>query len=294
MRYDIAIIGTGPAGVSAALTARSRNKNLILIGSESGSDKIRKTHGIVNYPGLANVSGADLNQAFLDQLKGAGIAVTPGRVAGVYSMGDYFSLQVGQDFIEASTVILTTGTSFGKPLPGEDENLGRGVSYCATCDAPLYRGREALVVGWSEKEEDEAAFLSETCSKVTYIPMYKGDVKLPETVSVVYGKPVSVERSEGKMRLNLAAGEDGASAAYLDADCIFLLRDSVAPDKLVPGLELDGNHVKVDRKMASSLPGLFAAGDLTGLPYQIAKAAGEGNIAAISAAQYLDKKAREK
>lgn len=291
MRYDIAIIGTGPAGVSAALTAKNRNKNFLLIGSRSGSEKIRKTHMVLNYPGLPDVSGEALNQAFLDQLQDAGIGITDKRVANVYAMGGYFTLQVDRDFIEASTVILTTGTSFGRPLPGENENLGRGVSYCATCDAPLYKGKETVVVGYSPKEEAEAAFLSETCSKVTYIPMYKGEVRLPESVEVISGRPVSVEKADGKMRLNLApfAGVEGEKR-HIDASCIFLLRESVAPDKLVPGLQLDGNHVKTDRSMATNLPGLFAAGDLTGLPYQISKAAGEGNIAAISAAQYLDKR----
>lgn len=341
MRYDIAIIGTGPAGVSAALTAKNRNKNIILLGSRGGSDKICKTHRIVNYPGLANISGEDLNQAFLDQLKEAGIGITDKRVAGVYAMGDYFTLQAGADYVEADTVILTTGVSFGRPLPGENENLGRGVSYCATCDAPLYKGKETIVVGWNPGEETEAAFLSETCSKVTYIPMYKGEVRLPDKVRVLSGKPVSIEKTDGKMRLNLAAGaaaaitdrqnptgaagtdrqnpagaaegsEDGPAlraeaacavkesgdrpapgAEYIDAACIFLLRESVAPDKLVPGLELDGNHVKVDRNMATNLPGFFAAGDLTGLPYQISKAAGEGNIAALSAVRYLDRRPKE-
>ncbi|MCI6699280.1 MAG: NAD(P)/FAD-dependent oxidoreductase [Lachnospiraceae bacterium] len=290
MRYDIAIVGTGPAGISAALTAKSRNKSILLIGSEKGSEKIAKTHMIVNYPGLPDVTGPELNRRLLDQVKAAGIPITEKRVAGIYAMGDYFSLQADQDFLEASSVILTTGTSFGKPLPGENENLGRGVSYCATCDAPLYKGKEVIVVGWNPKEESEAAFLSETCSKVTYLPMYRSEVSLPESVHLLWAKPVSVGKADRRMRLQLTdspyrpegaslrAGEGsrlqaGALPDHLEADCIFLLRESVAPDKLVPGL--------------------FAAGDLTGLPYQIAKAAGEGNVAAISAAAYLDQNVRK-
>ena len=310
LRYDIAIVGTGPAGISAALTAKSRNKSILLIGSEKGSEKIAKTHMIVNYPGLPDVTGPELNRRLLDQVKAAGIPITEKRVAGIYAMGDYFSLQADQDFLEARSVILTTGTSFGKPLPGENENLGRGVSYCATCDAPLYKGKEVIVVGWNPKEESEAAFLSETCSKVTYLPMYRSEVSLPESVHLLWAKPVSVGKADRRMRLQLTdspyrpegaslrAGEGsrlqaGALPDHLEADCIFLLRESVAPDKLVPGLELSGSHVKVDRSMATNLPGLFAAGDLTGLPYQIAKAAGEGNVAAISAAAYLDQNVRK-
>ena len=310
LRYDIAIVGTGPAGISAALTAKSRNKSILLIGSEKGSEKIAKTHMIVNYPGLPDVTGPELNRRLLDQVKAAGIPITEKRVAGIYAMGDCFSLQADQDFLEASSVILTTGTSFGKPLPGENENLGRGVSYCATCDAPLYKGKEVIVVGWNPKEESEAAFLSETCSKVTYLPMYRSKVSLPESVHLLWAKPVSVGKADRRMRLQLTDSpyrpegaslraeegsrlQDGALPDHLEADCIFLLRESVAPDKLVPGLELSGSHVKVDRSMATNLPGLFAAGDLTGLPYQIAKAAGEGNVAAISAAAYLDQNVRK-
>ena len=109
MRYDIAIVGTGPAGISAALTAKSRNKRILLIGNAKGSEKIGKTHMIVNYPGVPEVTGPELNRRLLDQVKAAGIPITEKRVAGIYAMGDYFSLQADQDFLEASSVILTTG-----------------------------------------------------------------------------------------------------------------------------------------------------------------------------------------
>ena len=105
MRYDIAIVGTGPAGISAALTAKSRNKRILLIGSAKGSEKIGKTHMIVNYPGVPEVTGPELNRRLLDQVKAAGIPITEKRVAGIYAMGDYFSLQADQDFLEASSVM---------------------------------------------------------------------------------------------------------------------------------------------------------------------------------------------
>ena len=111
MRYDIAIVGTGPAGISAALTAKSRNKRILLIGSAKGSEKIGKTHMIVNYPGVPEVTGPELNRRLLDQVKAAGIPITEKRVAGIYAMGDYFSLQADQDFLEASSVILTDAAS---------------------------------------------------------------------------------------------------------------------------------------------------------------------------------------
>ena len=285
-RYDIAIIGTGPAGVSAALTAKNRNKSILLLGSRQMSEKVAKAHEIRNYPGLPFVKGEDLAAAFRDQLERMEISITEKRIGAVYAMGDYFALQAGEEMLEARTVILATGVVMAKTLPGEEQYLGRGVSYCATCDAPLYRGRTAIVIGYSPREEAEAAFLAGVCSKVTYFPMYKDETDLPESVEVVREAPEEILKRETGLAIKTAAGE-------YQADGVFVLREAVAPSQLVPGLETDGAHVKVNRRMETNLPGLFACGDLTGTPYQYVKAAGEGNVAAISAAAYIDKKAKE-
>ena len=285
-RYDIAIIGTGPAGVSAALTAKNRNKSILLLGSRQMSEKVAKAHEIRNYPGLPFVKGEDLAAAFRDQLERMEISITEKRIGAVYAMGDYFALQAGEEMLEARTVILATGVVMAKTLPGEEQYLGRGVSYCATCDAPLYRGRTAIVIGYSPREEAEAAFLAGVCSKVTYFPMYKDETDLPESVEVIREAPEEILKQETGLAVKTAAGE-------YQADGVFVLREAVAPSQLVPGLETDGAHVKVNRRMETNLPGLFACGDLTGTPYQYVKAAGEGNVAAISAAAYIDKKAKE-
>ena len=280
---DIAIIGTGPAGVSAALTATNRNKTVLLLGSREMSEKVAKAHEIRNYPGLPMVKGSELAEAFRDHLDRAGIAITEKRVGAVYAMGDYFALQIGEEMVEARAVILATGVVQANPLPGEKELLGRGVSYCATCDAPLYRGKTAAVIGYSPREEAEAAFLSEVCSEVSYFPMYKEETSLPEKVRVIREKVTGIAQEDGR---RIVQTEKGTYAA----DGVFVLREAVAPDTLVPGLEADGPHVRVNRKMETSLPGVFACGDLTSTPYQYIKAAGEGNVAAISAAAYIDTK----
>ena len=285
-RYDIAIIGTGPAGVSAALTAKNRNKSILLLGSRQMSEKVAKAHEIRNYPGLPFVKGEELAAAFRDQLDRMEIPVTETRIGAVYAMGDYFALQAGEEMLEAKTVILATGVVMAKTLPGEEELLGRGVSYCATCDAPLYRGRTAAVIGYSPREEAEAAFLAGVCSKVIYFPMYAESTELPQTVEVIREKPEGILKAETGLKVKTAESE-------YPADGVFVLREAVAPGQLVPGLDADGAHVKVNRKMETNLPGVFACGDLAGTPYQYVKAAGEGNIAAISAAAYIDKKAKE-
>jgi len=272
--------------VSAALTATNRNKSVLLLGSRQMSEKVAKAHEIRNYPGLPAVKGEELAEAFRNHLDSMGITITEKRVGTVYAMGDYFALQIGEEMAEAETVILATGVVQANPLPGEKEMLGRGVSYCATCDAPLYRGKTAAVIGYSPREEAEAAFLSEVCSEVTYFPMYKEETNLPASVRVIREKATGIALEDGK---RVVRTENGSYAA----DGVFVLREAVAPDTLVPGLEADGAHVRVNRKMETSLPGVFACGDLTGTPYQYVKAAGEGNIAAISAAAYIDSKRRK-
>ena len=188
---------------------------------------------------------------------------------------------------EAKAVILATGVASAKTLPGEEALLGRGVSYCATCDAPLYRGRTAAVIGYSPREESEAAFLSEVCSRVMYFPMYPEGPVLPDKVEVIREKPAEILKTEDGPTVVTAAGK-------YPADGVFVLREAVAPAQLVPGLETDGAHVKVNRRMETNLPGVFACGDITGTPYQYVKAAGEGNVAAISAAAYLDRRENRK
>ena len=148
-RYDIAIIGTGPAGLEAAITAKVRNKNILLLGGKLLSDKVNKAHTIQNYLGLPEVSGEEMQKAFQRHLEQMQIKITEDKVNAVYAMGKYFAIQGHQAMYEADTVILACGMSTAKPFPGELENLGRGVSYCATCDGALYRGRRTVVIGYS-------------------------------------------------------------------------------------------------------------------------------------------------
>lgn len=280
-RYDIAIIGTGPGGVSAAITAKVRGKNLILFGSRHLSEKLEKAHSILNYPGLPNVSGQELALAFREQLDSLEIPITEKQVTAVYAMGDYFALQTPEELVEARTVILAAGVVTAKPLPGENELLGRGISYCATCDAHFYRGKTVAVIGYSGHSCREADFLAESCEKVLYFPAAPHDVTVSPKVTVVRDKPSAI------LGQRQVTGLKTVSGAEYPVDGVFVLRDAVAPDKLVPGIQTQGNHIQVDLQMRTNLPGLFACGDVTGTPYQYVKAAGQGNVAALSAVAYL-------
>ena len=280
-RYDIAIVGSGPAGLSAALNAKIRNKTFKVFGTKEISPKLVKAHQINNYLGFYGKSGKEIRDEFAKHLEAMDIEITEEKINNIYSMGDYFALMGSKNTYEATTVILATGVNFGKPLKGEEEYLGRGVGYCATCDAPLYKDKIVTIIAYNKHEESEANFLAQVASKVYYIPMYKEEVEVDESIEIIKDTPVEIVGEQFVQKLILKNNE-------IETDGLFILRDSISQGQLVPGLELDKNHVQVDRKMATNLKGCFAAGDIVGTPYQYIKAAGEGNIAALSAVSYLD------
>jgi thioredoxin reductase (NADPH) len=282
-RYDIAIIGSGPAGLSAALNMKIRNKNFILFGSKDLSNKIIKAHKIDNYLGLYGRSGMELKDDFVRHLESMDIQITEEKINNIYPMGDYYALSVNDKVYEATSIIIATGVNFGKPFPGEEEFLGKGISYCATCDAPLYKGKTVAIIAYSKHEEAEANYLAGIAAKVYYIPMYKEEVEVDDTIEVILDIPKEIIGDHYVNQLVL-------KNKVLDTDGIFILRDSISPKQLIPGLKLDKNHIEVDRSMKTNLEGCFAAGDIVGLPYQYIKAAGEGNIASLSAVTYLDRR----
>ena len=281
-RYDIAIVGTGPAGLSAALNAKIRKKSLILFGSNNLSSKVQKATKINNYLGFPSSSGVELAKAFKNHIKEMEINITEERINNIYAMGDYFVLMVNEKVYEAKTIILATGVEFTKPIKGENEFLGRGVGYCATCDAPLYKEKIVTIISSNADGENEANYVNSIASKVNYVPLYKAEYRLDKDIDIFYDKPIEIVGNESVSKLILTNNE-------IETDGVFLFKDAISPSQLVPGLkEVDG-HIEVNSLMETNIKGCFAAGDCVGKPYQYIKAAGEGNIAALSAVNYLDK-----
>jgi len=280
-RYDIAIIGSGPAGLSAALNAKIRKKSFIIFGNKELTAKLSKAHEINNYLGFYRKSGKEIQEEFNNHLKEMNIEITEEKINNVYAMGDYFGLMVNEKMYEATSVILATGVQYGKLFEGEEKFLGKGVGYCATCDAPLYKNKVVTIVSYNKHEENEANFISTIASKVYYIPMYKEKVEVDSSIEIINDTPVEILGEDKVRKLKLKTLE-------IDTDGIFILRDSISPGQLVPGLEIVDNHIEVDRLMRTNINGCFAAGDVIGKPYQYIKAAGEGNIASLSAVNYVD------
>lgn len=276
------------AGISAALTLQANKKSFLIFGSAELSDKISKAEKIHNYPGFSDVSGKELVSALKSQLLDANIAVVEEKVTGVYALKEKFTLltDTGKQY-EARTVILATGVESIRLIEGEEAFSGRGVSYCATCDGFLYKGKTIAVVCTSKRLEHEIGYLADFAEKVYLIPMYKNVEIERDNIIKIQKMPKSIAGGLRVNRLIFSTTPMEGIPAELPIDGVFMLRESVSPAVLVGGLNVVDGHVQVDRNMATNLVGCYAAGDCTGRPYQYAKAVGEGNVAAHSVSAYL-------
>lgn len=280
--YDIAIIGSGPAGIQAAINATIRKKNIIIFGNKNLSQKLVKAHRIDNYLGFYGKSGVELKDIFLEHLNAMNIEITEEKVTAIYENGESFMLAAASEMFEARKIILACGVELTKSIENELEFLGQGVSYCATCDAPLYKGKRVIVVGYCEESIHEANYIAEIAAEVLFVPVNLNTDQLDSKITLVKGIPLSIEGERSATRLVL-------KDQTLECDGLFILRNSVEPTQLMMGIETDGAHIVVNRKMETNIAGVYAAGDCIGKPYQYIKAAGEGQTAALNAVDELDK-----
>lgn len=277
---DIAIIGAGPAGLSAAINGVIRNKKVKVFGNNPTTSWIYKAERIDNYIGMLGATGQEMVESFVNHAKEMGVEIHEGRVIEIFPMGESYMLNVENEFIEAKTIVLANGITKSKTLPGENELLGRGVSYCATCDGPLYRGKSVVLIGDSSEAEEDVNYLAEVCEKVYYVPLYKDIKNIRDNIEVIYDKPKRIVGEGVVERLELAD-------STLDVNGIFIIKESIPTTQLLKGIELENQAVKVNNFMETSMVGVYAAGDCTGKPYQVAKAVGQGTTAALQAVSYL-------
>ncbi|MDD4237653.1 MAG: NAD(P)/FAD-dependent oxidoreductase [Desulfotomaculaceae bacterium] len=282
--YDIAIIGCGPAGLSAAINASIRRKSIVLLGGELCTPKLQKSPLVSNYLGLPEIDGRTLRDKFLRHTRSLDIPILQEKVESVdRSEGDIFSLQTKESEYQARTIIITTGVTVAELVEGEREFIGKGVSYCATCDGPLFAGQQVAVLAFTNEGIEDANFLADICSKVYFI---SGGGLVPnglkEVVEVIENQ--KVEAITG----NEFVSEIKIGDRALAVNGVFIYRETYMPAQLISRLNLTDNHINVDRLFQTNVKGVFAAGDCTGKPYQLAKAVGEGQVAALSAVQYLD------
>lgn len=281
MVYDTAIIGTGPAALSAALNLKLHEKSVLMFGSQAMSMKVEKSELIANYPGVPMVQGSELNARFREQLEEMGLQITEKKVTQVMPMSPGFMVLGDSDVYQAKTVLFATGAVSPKGFPGEEKLLGRGVSYCATCDGFLYRDRTIAVYCAQREYEHEVSYLAGLANRVYLFTPYK-EVSVSQETIVRLERPIRQIYGEDRVQGIILSDE-----TKLPVDGVFLLRNAISHDKLLPGLATQGPHIVTDRQMKTNVEGCFAAGDCTGRPYQIAKAVGEGNVAAHTILEYL-------
>ena len=280
---EIAIIGSGPAGLSAALNAGVRKKSTAIFSTDFRESGLYKAEVLDNILGTPSCDGPTYLALCRKQVEEQGTLFVAGRVLSIMPSGDKFFIASGNETYTADAIILATGIVQKSEFPGERELLGKGVSYCATCDGMLYRGKEVLVYVDSSEGVQEANFLKEIGCLVTVVSKGRNLDMLDLEIPVI--RESKLEMIGGMKLEAVKVGGKEISCAGL-----FILRQGVAPDALLQNLEIVEGHIGVNRKMETNIPGVFAAGDGIGKPYQVSKASGEGQIAAFSAVDYLDKK----
>ena len=222
---DIAIVGGGPAGWSAAITARMRNQEVTVFSPAEGSTWLYKADKVDNYPGMPGASGKSMLEAFEQQALDMGAVRQKAVVRQIMENGGAFLLLAENEVIEARTVILAMGAARPRPLPGEAEYLGRGVSYCGTCDGMFYKGKKVAVLSSGEMGLHEAAFLAGLASELIYLPLKKHDTNaLDGRAVLIQEKPVEIVEDAGALAVITDQGRHNAAG-------VFVFRPAVALDQ---------------------------------------------------------------
>lgn len=296
IKTDILIIGAGPAGLTAALyTARAGKRTLVLEGRTAS--RLAVGYEIENYPGFLSVNSRELLSKFTDQAKHHGAEILKEDALALAIDGKPKYVTTKSAFIETRAVIIATGKPFTRErmIPGEERLTGKGVSYCATCDGPLYRGREVLAYGLSEETIEEVLELQQIGCKVKLVTgrnmkeKYRPEIEKVKQKGIPVLENFDLKEIAGDKRVEKAVVEKDGLKEEIAVAAVFIFREIPGPALFVKaGLQLDRRQcLVVDRKQQTNLDGVFAAGDVTCGFMQVASAVGEGCVAAIQALAYL-------
>ena len=302
-QYDVVIIGGGPAGLAAGVyAARGRRKTILLEKGVIGG-QIALTELVENYPGIKSINGFDLAQEMLQQAESYGMETAYVDVTGIEQTGDLWTVQTSDGDYTAKTIVMTAGADYNKLcIPGEEVLTGKGVSYCATCDAAFFKEMETIVVGGGDAALEEAIFTTRYATKVTIVHRrdeLRGSAILQERAfandkidfkwNTIVTEILGDEQVTGAKLKDVKTGEE--SEMPTSAVFIFIgqhpntdfMGDLVPMDK--------GGHVIVDEWMRTPQPGLFVAGDVRqNSARQVASSVGDGVTAAIGADHYISDK----
>lgn len=300
MKYDIAIVGGGPAGMTAALYAARAGKSVVLFEGEMLGGQILPTRKIENYPALPDVDGYTFADGLTKQITALGVAIVYAAVAKVEKAEDGFALQTSGEVYNSAAVILATGLKHRRlGLDGEEALIGRGISFCATCDGMFFRKKEVAVVGGGNTAVQDALVLSEYCSRV-YLIHRRNQLRAEENLvkqmrareNIEFIGETVIEELEGEESLQSLTLRNVSTGAveYLPVAALFEAIGQYPQNAAFSNLvELDEDgYFLTDNACRTSCPGIFAAGDACRKSVrQLTTAVSDGTVAALSAVEYL-------
>lgn len=302
MTYDVIIIGAGPAGLTAGIYAARREMRALILSKDIGGQMMWAAE-IENYPGFKSIKSTELIAKMSQQVKALGVEIKLAEVKRIEKEGENFKVRTEEDDFLGKTVIAALGASPRRlAIPGEKKLSGKGVSYCANCDGPFFKGKTVAVVGGGNSALDAAEVLSKIASKVYLIhrrDKFKAfealikEVEDKDNIECLLDSEVKEIIGKNKVEKIKIVNNKKENAKELAVDGIFIEIGHVSKTDLVASLveRNEKNEIIVDEKGKTKTPGLYAAGDVTNIPFkQIVAAAGEGTIAALAAYQYIQLK----
>lgn len=299
--YDVIICGGGPAGLTAALYASRRNLKTIVVSEDIGG-QINFALEVENYPGIEKVSGIDLTNTMKKQAESFGTEFKISKIIGMELQGEIKKIKTIDGDLESKTVIISTGAKHRTlGVAGEEKLTGKGVSYCTTCDGPMFRNKKVAVVGGGDAALAAVVYLADMCEKIYVIPRRdsfraeEANIKLIESKSnvekIMDSEPIKfigdpmLERIKVKNKKTNEEKELEVSGCFIEVG--YVPTTAVAQSA---GVELkETGHIKVNSAMETTVSGVYACGDVTGGLAQVAVAVGEGAIAGTNAYFYITK-----
>lgn len=301
MIYDVAIIGAGPAGMTAAVYASRANLTTVMIERGIPGGQMVNTEEIENYPGFVSILGPDLSTKMFEHAKQFGAVYQYGDVKGITMENGTKKIQLGNSEVFAKTVIIATGTKYRKlGIKGEDVLAGRGVSWCAVCDGAFFKQKELVVVGGGDSAVEEAIYLTKFAKKVTVIhrrdsfraqKIIQDRLFANPKIEVLWNHTVEEVRGESKVTSvriqNVHTGEEEDFPT--DGLFVYVGMDPITEPFQTLGITDEHGYIVANEEMETSVPGIYAAGDVRQKRLrQVVTATGDGSLAAQEAYHYIE------
>lgn len=304
MKYDIIVVGAGPAGICSAIYAMRAGKKVLILEKEVIGGKVSSSAIIENYPGIEEIRGAELSDKLWEQVKKLGGEIKIEEVIHIKEIGEEKEVVTKKNNYMCDVVILALGTKYRRlGLENEEKFIGKGLSFCAVCDGFFYKDKIVAVVGGGNSAISNAIELSQVCKKVyvlqnlDYLTGEAISIKqLEEKENVEIKYHTTVKRLLGEERLNSIEVEENGKIEILEIDGMFVSIGQIPETTMVKNeVEMDiEEYIKIDEKGRTSKEGIFSAGDCVEKEIrQLTTAVSDGTIAALNAVRYLEDKEKK-